>query len=118
MTSRRLTKKFIVLYHSPQTALDKMEDASPEEMKKGMEPWMEWAKKCGDKLLDMGAPLGNGQKIKKDGSSTSDSDLNGFSILQAKDMDEAVSLLQGHPHLDWAHGCSIEVFEELPMPGM
>lgn len=111
-------KKFIVLYHAPQVALDKMESSSPEDMKKGMESWMEWAKKCGDKLVDMGSPLGNGQKVKKGGSSSSNSDVNGFSVLQAENMDEAVSLLQHHPHLDWADGCSIEVFEEMPMPGM
>jgi len=111
-------KKFMVIYHAPQSAADEMSKASPEEMEKGMEPWMEWAKKCGDKLVDLGTPLGNGKKVEKGGSSTTDSDVNGYSILQAENIDEAVSLLQDHPHLNWVEGCSIEVFESMPLPGM
>jgi hypothetical protein len=60
--------------------------ASPEEMKKGMEPWMVWANKIGDGLVEMGSPLGNGQLIDKTGNSP------------------------------WAEGCKIEVFESMPMP--
>jgi hypothetical protein len=33
-------------------------------------------------------------------------------------MDAAVAMLQGHPHLDWATGCEIEVHEAMPVPGM
>ena len=35
-------------------------NVSPEEMKKGMEPWMAWYKKCGKAIVDQGAPLGKG----------------------------------------------------------
>jgi hypothetical protein len=111
-------KKFIVLYHSPKEAVDAMSSSSPEDMKKGMEPWVEWAKKCGERLVDLGTPLGNGQRVEKGGNTASSSDVNGYSILQAENMDEAVSLLQNHPHLGWAEGCSIEVFEAMPLPGM
>ncbi len=111
-------KKFIVLYHAPESATKSMEGASPEEAKAGMEPWMAWAKKCGDKLVDLGTPLGNGQKLTESGSSASDSDINGYSILQAESMDEAKELLADHPHLSWAAGCQIEVFEALALPGM
>jgi len=38
-------KKFIVLYHAPETAMETMKNTSPEDAKKGMEPWMAWAKK-------------------------------------------------------------------------
>ena len=30
-------------------------NVSPEEMKKGMEPWNVWYKKCGKTIVDMGA---------------------------------------------------------------
>ncbi len=33
-------------------------------------------------------------------------------------MDAAVAMLQGHPHLDWAAGCAIEVHEAMPVSGM
>ena len=47
-------KTFIVIYHAPADLMRQNEVASPEEMKKGMEPWMVWAEKCGEQLLDMG----------------------------------------------------------------
>lgn len=111
-------KKFIVLYHASEDAAKKMESATSEEMKAGMEPWMAWAKRCGEDLLDMGAPLGNGKKVTKDGTSSSNKNVVGYSILQANSMDEAVAMLSGHPHIEWTAGCEIEVHEVLPLPGM
>lgn len=79
---------------------------------------MEWAKNCGKGLVDFGMPLGFGQKITKAGFNPSNSNINGYSILQAENMDEAKELLKNHPHLSWVEGSEIEVYEFLPMPGM
>ena len=112
-------KKFIVIYHAPADSWKQSESQSKEDMAKGMEAWMVWAKKCGDKLVDMGSPLVNGLKLSNDGkSSNSDKNVMGYSILQAADMKEAKSLLEGHPHLGWNAACSIEVHESMPPPGM
>ncbi len=73
-------------------------------------------KKCGSGLVDLGNPLGNGQKLSKSGSSPSERDVAGYSILQAESMEEAIEMLKGHPHLKWAGGCEIEVHESFPMP--
>ena len=108
-------KKYIVIYIASTSAMEKMKDATPEDMKKGMEPWMAWAKRIGDALVDWGTPLGGGQRITKSGSSPS-APVVGYSILQAEDMEAAHALLKGHPHLDWAAGCEIEVHESLPPP--
>lgn len=109
-------KKFIVLYTSSKGAWEGMKNATAEDMKKGMESWMTWAKKCGDGLVDMGTPLGNGQKITKSASMPSDKGIIGYSILQAENMEEAQALLKGHPHLEWTDGCEIEVHESMPLP--
>lgn len=37
-------KRFIVLYHAPDELLAQSSNANPEEMEKGMEVWMAWAK--------------------------------------------------------------------------
>ena len=111
-------KKFIVLYHAPATAIAQMQKASPEEMKKGMEPWFIWQKKVGSGMVDLGTPLGNGMKVTKSGVTPSEKEVVGYTILQANSMDEAVEMLKDHPHLDWVDGCSIEVHESLPLPGM
>jgi len=110
-------KKFIVLYYAPAESFAKMKNMSPEEHKKGMEPWIAWMEKVGDGLVDKGAPLGNGQEVTTEGSSPSKKEVAGYSILQAEDMDAAKALLKDHPHLAWAAGCSIEVYEVMPMPG-
>ena len=105
-------KKYIVIYHAPMTAMEQMKDAAPEDM----QPWMAWAERIGDGLVDFGTPLGGGQKITKSGSSPSDKNVIGYSILQAANMEAAYALLKGHPHLEWAAGCEIEVHESLPPP--
>ena len=110
-------KKFIVLYHSPAGAWKEMKNATPEEMKKGMESWMVWAEKCGKALVDMGTPLGNGERVTKGGSKPSTKGVIGYSILQAESLAKAKALLKDHPHLDWAKECEIEIHESLPTPG-
>ncbi len=112
-------KRFIVIYHSPKDAVEKMSQASLKEQAKGMEVWMQWAERIGDRLVDLGSPLTNGQMLKPDGSNVpSGNDIAGYSILQAGSMEEAVKLLEGHPHLEWNAACSIEVQEALELPGM
>ena len=95
--------------------MEQMQNVTPEEMQKGMEPWMAWVAKIGDGLVDLGTPLSVGQKLSKSGSSPSDKDVAGYSILQAEDMQSAKALLEGHPHLEWAGCCEIEVHESMPM---
>ncbi len=109
--------KYVVIYHAPASAVEAMKGATPEDMKKGMESWMAWAQGCGDGLVDLGTPLGGRLKVMKSGSLPSDRGVAGYSILEAENMDGAVALLQGHPHLEWAEGCDIEVHESLPLPG-
>ncbi len=112
-------KKFIVLYHAPVDAMKQTENSSPEEQAKGMELWMQWAQKCGDKLVDIGSPLMNGQKLNPDGKSEgSNKNVVGYSVLQAENIEEAKALLKGHPHLGWNAECAIEVHETMPLPGM
>ena len=111
-------KKFIVIYYAPADAMEKMKNSSPEDMKKGMEAWMQWAQKCGSALVDMGTPLGGGLSVTPDGTTPSKHGVVGYSVLQAADMNGAVKLLDAHPHLGWVDGCSVEVHECLPLPGM
>jgi hypothetical protein len=115
--AREAMKKFIVLYYVPSSAEKEMNNASEEDMKKGMEAWHAWAQKCGSGLVDLGTPLGNGQKITESGSSASDKMVVGYSVLQAESMDGVKEMLKGHPHLGWAEGCEIEAYECLPLPG-
>lgn len=109
-------KQFVVIYYAPDSAMEKMNNSTPEDMKKGMEEWMKWAEKCGDHLIDFGNPLGNGKEIAPSGTSPSQKGICGYSILQAEDISEAEDLLKEHPHLNWTAGCQIEILEKMPLP--
>ncbi|MCB0395396.1 MAG: hypothetical protein KDD36_02005 [Flavobacteriales bacterium] len=112
-------KKYLVTYHAPVSAQEQMQNNSPEDAQKGMEAWMNWAKKCGEHMVDLGTPLMGGQKLDTNGGSTaSKNEVCGYSILQAESMEHAKQLLQGHPHLGYDNTCQIEVHEALPIPGM
>ena len=108
--------KYLVVYHAPAAAMEQMKDATPEQMKAGMEPWMKWAERCGEGLVDLGSPLGLGRRITAAGSSPSDREVAGYSILQADSAEAAHALVEGHPHLQWADGCEIEVHECQALP--
>ena len=112
-------KNYLVIYHAPAEALAESANQTPEEMAEGMKPWMVWAEKCGDQLVDLGTPLMGGQRLSPDGgSSASEKEVVGYSILKADSMEVAEGLLAGHPHLAWTGGCTIEVHESMPLPGM
>ena len=98
--------------------MDHMKNAAPEDMKKGMEAWMEWAQRCGTGLVDMGTPLANAQRMTRMEVVPSRSTVMGYSVLQAETMDDAKKMMQGHPHLMWGEGCEIELHESMPIPGM
>lgn len=108
-------KQFVVIYHAPFSAIEKMKQSSPEEMEKGMEGWMKWAGKCGEHLVDFGNPLAKGQEIDQSGTTPSTKGVVGYSILQANDM-AVEDLLREHPHLSWDKGCKIEIHEKMPLP--
>ena len=98
-------KTFILFYKGPPTP----PDASHEQ-------WPDWFRKVGDQLIDRGSPMQNGLTLHKDGS-TSDSatNYNGYSIIQAKNLDEALNLLKDNPFLTLGtEDFTVELFE---LPG-
>ncbi|MGA9747224.1 MAG: YciI family protein [Nocardioides sp.] len=109
--------KYVFVYHAPAMPADAPQP-SPEEMQAVMSAWMEWAGKVGDDLVDFGTPLAGGVAVTPAGTAPSSREVAGYSILEAADMDAALALAQGHPHLNMPGGCTIEVHEALPVPGM
>src|SRR5205814_8850048 len=110
-------KKFLLLYLSPVSAEQQMQTASPEDMQKGMEPWVRWFDAHKQEIVEMGTPTGNEMNVTKAGSSRPKTYIGGYSILQAEDIDAAKAMLSDHPHF-MMEGNSIEVLELMPMPGM
>jgi len=103
--------QFTFLYRGRDTS------ASPEQMQKTMQKWQAWFKELGAKghLKDIGHPLehagkvirGN-QKTLTDGPFAEAKDVvGGFTIIEARDLDQAAELSKGCPILDV--GGSVEV---------
>ncbi len=95
-------KKFILFYKGPATP----PGASHEK-------WPAWFGKLGDKLVDRGSPMQNGGVLCGDGSTAgSATNFNGYSIIQAKNIDEALNLTKDHPFLNLgSNEYTIEIFE-------
>ena len=110
--------KYVALYYSTPAHMEAMKTASPEDMQEGIKSWMAWSQKCGDGIVDFGAPLGGGMKVAKSGSSPSDSGVMMYSILQAESMEGAMALVQDHPHLSWPGDGEVEVYECMNLPPM
>jgi len=51
-------KKFLVRYHASTSAQDQMARTTPEQMKAGMDLWMQWSKAHRAEIVDLGQPLG------------------------------------------------------------
>ncbi|MFC6288065.1 YciI family protein [Nocardioides sp. GCM10027113] len=109
--------KFMFIYHAPAMPTD-APAPSPEEMQEVMQAWMRWGEKVGDGMVDFGTPLAGGVRVTPDGTSDSDREVAGYTIIEAADRDAALALAQVHPHLDMPGGCTIEVHECQPVPGM
>jgi hypothetical protein len=105
--------KFLLLYRGPATPMDSY---TPEQSAEVMKAWEAWLGGLGANLVDAGSPLGNRTAVADDGSSPAPSDQNGYSIVEADDLDGARTLLKGHPFLTEGKGrFAVEVFEIVPM---
>ena len=109
--------RFLYVYHAPMMPADAA-PPDPAEMEQVMGAWMAWAGQVGDGMVDFGTPLAGGVQVTPEGTSPSTREVVGYSIIEAADLDAALALAQGHPHLNMPGGCTIEVHESLPVPGM
>jgi hypothetical protein len=103
MNERRNTmKKFILFYKGPPTP----PGASHEK-------WPAWFNKLGKQLVDKGSPMQHRLVLHKDGSTSgSVTNFNGYSIIQAENLDEALRLIKDHPFLTiGTDEFTVEVFE-------
>ena len=97
--------QFLYLYRGGRNG-----QRSPEDAQKTMQKWMSWLKGLGDSghLKDQGQPLEPGGKVVKgktktitDGPFAEAKDLvGGFTLVEARDINEAVELSKGCPILE------------------
>jgi len=95
--------KYVYVYYSGEDAGD---DAT----------WGKWFSELGDKIIDAGNPFETGGKAVHMGGvmDVTEKPVTGYSIITAKDMNEATELAKGCPLVTSKDG-AVCVYEALPM---
>jgi hypothetical protein len=105
--------KYIYLYRGPATPLDSF---TPAERDAQMAAWQGWMGGLGSALVDGGAPFGQSTAVLDTGGEEKASEQNGYTIVEAADLETAKRLSQGSPFLSRKSGeFAIDIFELLPM---
>ncbi len=102
--------KFVFLYHGGKAP------ESEEEGAAVMQTWNEWFGGLGSAVIDAGSPTGASATVSPDGAVSQGggaNPVNGYSIIDAGSLDEALVIAKGSPHLE--AGGSVEVGETLEM---
>lgn len=102
--------KYLYAYHGGS------QPATPEEGEKVTKAWMDWVGGLGKSMIDVGNPTGPsktlapGGKVSNGGGSSA---VSGYSIVEAKSLDDAIMMAKSCPQLA-AQG-TIEVAEIVPL---
>jgi hypothetical protein len=102
--------KFLFVYHGCK------HPANAAEAKQVMDAWGAWFKSMGAAVIDGGNPVGKSSTISADGSIVNDGGTNpasGYSLIEAKDRDDAHRMAKGCPLL--AAGGSVEIAPTMDM---
>lgn len=106
--------QFMIVYKGEATD---MADMTQEEASAVMAKWAAWMERVGPALTDIGTPFGPGASLVDDGTAGTAVSLNGYSILEADNLDTALQLADGHPYLSEGEGdFAIDIFEMMPVP--
>lgn len=87
--------KFLVTYHGGNMPHD------VESMAKARNAFMGWARKTGPALVDPGAPIAAARTVSSEGTrdGPADGQFNGWSVVEAADLNAAAKLLADHPFI-------------------
>ena len=114
-------KQFTAVFLGTEGKMKEWSGLSPEARKereqKGMAAWGNWVETNKESIVVMGSPLGKTLKVDKGGVSPTKNELTAFTVVQAETHEAAAKLFLNHPHFSIFPGDSIEVMENLPIPG-
>ena len=85
--------KFLVTYHGSNMPHD------PESMARARDAFMQWAGKTGAALVDPGSPIVGARTVSSKGTHDgyADDQFNGWSVVEAADLNAAAKLVADHP---------------------
>jgi hypothetical protein len=100
-------KNYVFIYHV---------DAPVKPSEQQMAAWTRWFGTLGENLVDSGNPFNPQAEAQiGDGTVTMDVDTaSGYTIIKAESLEKAVELAK-HCPMAMAPGCSVKVYETMPM---
>jgi hypothetical protein len=98
--------KFLVTYHGSGMPAD----AAQAEQARAA--FGEWLARAGTAVADPGAPLRPGTQV-SNGTPTPQVAIGGYSVIEAANVEEAVTILRSHPFV--ARGGTLQVDEAIPV---
>ena len=75
-----------------------------------VEAWNSWFEGVGDAVVDRGNPVFESTSLGRSGAGTN---LGGYSIVRADDLESAVAVAKGCPSLDGGGGVEVGVITEI-----
>jgi hypothetical protein len=98
--------RFLITYHGVMDT-----PPTPEAREQMMSAFMTWAGSVGDNMVDPGSPLGPSRIVTSDGDSLGNTEIGGYTIIDADDLDTAVDAVRSHPFL--SRGGTLQVSEAI-----
>ena len=101
--------QFMLLYTG---RTPKPNELPPEQSIAMINGWKQWGQNIGNALIDSGTPFGSGVDLIDNGEQAEPLTLHGYAIIQAQDINQALTLAKSHPFLSGNEGrSSITVYE-------
>ncbi len=105
-------KKFIAIYYSTPKSKAIYESLSESDLKAVNESWSSWEAKNQNYIIDLGHPLLPGTPLDQIACMEDPNKfIGGYSIIKAKDLEDAKLLFWGHPY----ENKGIHIFECIAM---
>lgn len=105
-------KNYLILYYAPKQAITEQSFEIRKKEPKEIEKWTIWQDSLKDNLVNLGSSVMGAYRINSDKKETyKQSEIVGFSIIQAKNPKDAEKQIQEHPHLEFVENGAIEIFE-------
>ncbi|KQY56876.1 MULTISPECIES: YciI family protein [unclassified Nocardioides] len=108
--------RFVFIYRAAGRGQSGL-DLPAEQLDAINQEWLAWSQRVGDRMVDFGNPLASGTRVTPESESPSSSDVVGYTIVEADDLEAALDLARDHPHLKTPGDCTIDVQEAQPVPG-
>src|SRR3569623_1783729 len=109
-------KTFLALYMGTPT-LEPTAQPDPATIQKGMAAWGKWMPDHAADTVEMGGPLGVTKKVSKAGIADTHNAVAGYIVVRAESHEAAARMFENHPHFAIFPGDSVEIKEQLPIPG-